>query len=103
LRAPPLNGTIVGQTRGREVTRVFERVFTIGALYGATLASGCGGTGSSVTDCPSYVVVPDAGVSGFSAVGEWRTDAVCAEYCATDYPVCQLASATSVKCQKGCA
>jgi hypothetical protein len=63
----------------------------------------CGGSGSSVTDCPSYVVVPDGGANGFSSVGEWRTDAVCAQYCQADYPVCQLATATSVKCQKGCA
>ena len=63
----------------------------------------CDGSTSSVTDCPSYIVVPDGGASGFSAVGEWRTDAVCAQYCQADYPVCQLATATSVKCQKGCA
>jgi hypothetical protein len=81
---------------------MFERLFGILALCGATLAAGCGGTTSSVTDCPSYVVVPDAAVTGFSAVGEWRSDAVCVQYCATDYPVCQLAAATSIKCQKGC-
>ena len=63
----------------------------------------CGGAVASVTDCPSYVVTPDGGVNGFSSVGEWRTDAVCAQYCQSDYPVCQLATATSVKCQKGCA
>lgn len=78
----------------REVSRL--------VVCGAVLALGCGGTSSSVTDCPSYVVVPDAGVTGFSAVGEWRSDAVCARYCDMTYPVCQLASATSVKCQKGC-
>jgi hypothetical protein len=88
---------------GGKVIRVFGRLFGIVALCGATLAVGCGGTGSSVTDCPSYVVTPDAGVTGFSAIGEWRGDAVCAQYCATDFPVCQLASATTVKCQKGCA
>jgi hypothetical protein len=81
---------------------MFGRLFRILAICGTALAVGCGGSGSSVTDCPSYVVVPDAGVTGFSSVGEWRTDAVCAQYCAMDYPVCQLASATSVKCQKGC-
>jgi hypothetical protein len=82
---------------------VLEKVFRIVGFCGATFAAGCESTGSRATDCPSYVVVPDAGVSGFSAVGEWRTDAVCGQYCATDYPVCQLASPTSVKCQKGCA
>jgi hypothetical protein len=82
--------------------RVLGRLFRIVALYGAVTAAGCGGTVNSDTNCPLYIVVPDAGLSGFSAVGEWRTDAVCAQYCATDYPVCQLASATSVKCQKGC-
>ena len=89
--------------RADEVNRMLRRVLRFAALCGATLAIGCGGTGSSVTNCPSYLVVPDAGVSGFSTVGEWRTDAVCAQYCETDYPVCQLVSATSVKCQKGCA
>ena len=55
-----------------------------------------------MTACPSYVVVPDGGATGFSSVGEWRTDAVCARYCQADYPVCQLATMTAVKCQKGC-
>jgi hypothetical protein len=82
--------------------RVFGSLLRLVALYGIAVAAGCGGTGNSVTNCPSYIVVPDAGVSGFSAVGEWRTDAVCTQYCGTDYPVCQFASATSVKCQKGC-
>ncbi len=63
----------------------------------------CGGSATSVTDCPSYIVTPDGGASGFSSVGEWRIDAVCAQYCQSEYPVCQLATATSVKCQKGCA
>jgi hypothetical protein len=84
------------------MNRVLGEVVRFMALYGAILAVGCGGTVSSVSDCPSYVVIPDAGVGGFSTVGEWRTDAVCAQYCDADYPVCQLVSATSVKCQKGC-
>jgi len=68
----------------------------------ASLFTGCGTQTSSVTDCPSYVAVPDAGISGFSSVGEWRTDAVCAQYCDSQHPVCQLVSPTSVKCQAGC-
>jgi len=79
-----------------------SRLFALWYFVGAAGVS-CGGSTSSVTDCPSYIVVSDAGASGFSAVGEWRTDAVCAQYCQADYPVCQLATATSVKCQKGCA
>jgi hypothetical protein len=71
-------------------------------LFAALAVASCGGGGSSVTDCPSYVVVPDGGPNGFSSVGEWRADSVCAQYCQADYPVCQLATATSVKCQKGC-
>ena len=47
----------------------------------ALAVASCGGNGSSVTDCPSYVVVPDGGPNGFSSVGEWRTDSVCAQYC----------------------
>lgn len=82
---------------------MFRPIFRFVGLFGAILAAGCGGMSSSATNCPSYVVVPDAGVSGFSTVGEWRTDSVCAQYCDADYPVCQLASATSIKCQKGCA
>jgi predicted amidohydrolase len=68
----------------------------------AVIVANCDGSGTSVTDCPSYIVVPDGGATGFSSVGEWRTDAVCAQYCQADFPVCQLATATSVKCQKGC-
>ena len=68
----------------------------------AAAVASCGGSGSSATDCPSYVVVPDSPASGFSSVGEWRTDAVCTQYCQADYPVCQLVTPTSVKCQKGC-
>lgn len=60
-----------------------EHLIGILALAAVALATSCGGGGSSVTDCPSY--------------------AVCAQYCATEFPVCQLASATTVKCQKGCA
>ena len=71
-------------------------------LCAAAVLGGCGGTGNSVTNCPSYLVTPDAGVSGFSSVGEWRTDAVCAQYCQVEYPACQQVSATAVKCQKGC-
>ena len=68
----------------------------------AAAVARCGGSGSSATDCPSYVVVQDSRASDFSSVGEWRTDTVCAKYCQADYPVCQLATPTSVKCQKGC-
>ena len=77
------------------------RLLAIWLCAVSSLAS-CGGMSSSVTDCPSYLVVVDDGVSGFSSVGEWRIDAVCSQYCAADYPVCQLASPMSVKCQKGC-
>ena len=77
-------------------------VTALGCSVFMALAS-CGGTVSSVTDCPSYIVVPDGGATGFSSIGEWRTDTVCVQYCQADYPVCQLATATSVKCQKGCA
>jgi hypothetical protein len=65
--------------------------------------AGCGPQeGVTDTDCPNYTVSPDAAITGFSSVGEWRTDAVCTQYCTADFPVCQLATATSVKCQKGC-
>ncbi len=76
-----------------------ERLLRIVALCGVILAAGCGEMKSSVADCPSAVVVRDAGASasGVSAVGEWRADGVCAQYCAVDYPVCELVSATSVR------
>jgi hypothetical protein len=80
------------------------RAFSFLALwcsFGAAVS--CGGTVSSPTDCPSYIVVLDGGANGFSSVGESRSDAVCAQYCQAEYPVCQLATANSVKCQKGCA
>mgnify|MGYP003576357874 CR=1 FL=1 len=48
------------------------------------------------------MVTPDAAITGFAAVGEWRTDSVCTQYCSDDFPVCQLASDTSVRCQKSC-
>jgi len=74
------------------------------ALWGSVslAVANCGGDGSGVTDCPSYVTVPDGAVTGFTSVGEWRTDSVCSQYCPADYPVCQLATSASVKCQKGC-
>lgn len=79
------------------------RIGVIALWCSVSLAvASCGGSGSSVTDCPSYVVVADSGAIGFSSVGEWRTDSVCGQYCQADYPVCQLVTATSVKCQKGC-
>jgi hypothetical protein len=66
------------------------------------LLSACGGSSSEST-CPSYVVTPDGGVMGFSEVGEWHSDdAVCRQYCESDYTVCQMKTATTVKCQKGC-
>ena len=83
--------------------RMRRRAVKVVALFGAILAAGCSGTSVSVTNCPSCVVLPDAGVSGFSAVGEWRTDDVCAAYCDPNYPICQWLSTTSVKCQRGCA
>jgi len=73
-----------------------------GSLFLTIQSSACESEGTSQSDCPSYVVTPDAGISGFSSVGEWRTDSVCTQFCGSDYPVCQLATPTSVKCQKGC-
>ena len=83
---------------GRGAKRAIVRFW---CAIAAVVASGCGSGGSAI-DCPSYLVVPDSGASGFSSIGEWRTDAVCTQYCQADYPVCQLATPTSVKCQKGC-
>ena len=66
-------------------------------------------TVSSPDSCPSYLSRPDgglevsdAGIGGFSSVGEWRIDSVCQRYCTDDYPVCQLVNRNTVKCQKGC-
>ncbi|MBK7583314.1 MAG: hypothetical protein IPI67_24370 [Myxococcales bacterium] len=72
-------------------------------IVGVFASSGCSSqSGVTDTDCPSYLVSPDGGVAGFSAVGEWRTDAVCNQYCEPDFPVCQLDTPTTVRCQKGC-
>lgn len=61
----------------------------------------CGGS-SEAPRCPSYVVMPDGGVTGFTELGEWRTDEVCAKYCQSDYRVCQLQAEGEVKCQQAC-
>lgn len=75
----------------------------LATVVSAVALSGCSSqSGVTDTDCPSYVVTPDGGVAGFSAVGEWRTDAVCDQYCEPDFPVCQLQTQTTVRCQKGC-
>lgn len=66
------------------------------------LACGGGQDATRPEECPSYKVTIDGGASGFSSVGEWRTDAVCQVYCADGYPVCQLVDPTTVKCQRGC-
>ena len=72
-----------------------------GSLFLSLCPLSCGGS-SEAPPCPSYVVTPDGAVTGFEAVGEWRTDSVCAQYCESDYPVCQLQTEGAVKCQKGC-
>jgi hypothetical protein len=72
-------------------------------IVSVVASGGCSSqVGVTDTDCPNYLVTPDGGVSGFYAVGEWRTDAVCNQYWEPDFPVCQLQTPTTVKCQKGC-
>ena len=80
----------------------------LAALAASLLLSACGG--SSPDSCPSYVFHPDgglvetdAGIGGFTSVGEWGAESVCKHYCPSDYPVCQLVNRNTVKCQKGCA
>jgi hypothetical protein len=73
-----------------------------GTVLGVVLLLvGCTAT-APVDDCPSYVVVVDGGATGFSEVGESRTDEPCRQYCRDGYPVCQLLDPTRVKCQAGC-
>lgn len=62
----------------------------------------CGQTGATDTDCDSYTVTPDGGITGFTHVGETRTGSVCAEYCEKSHKVCQLLSGHTVKCQIPC-
>jgi hypothetical protein len=88
------------------------------ALSACILPSAC--VGHSPDSCPSYLVRLDAsalapdggaavdggldgGVVGFTFVGEYGSGPICPRYCPSDYPVCQLVSETTVKCQKGCA
>ena len=88
------------------------------ALSACILPSAC--AGQSPDSCPSYLVRLDAsalapdggaavddgldgGASGFTFVGEWRIDHVCARYCASDCGVCQLVNETAVKCRRSCA
>ena len=95
------------------------RVWVMALWRFAPLAlASCGGCGSSVTDCPSYIVVPDGGANGFSSVGEWRTDAVCAvagktsdaatifmRFIDPNYPLgraVNLASCRSNSCSQAC-
>lgn len=53
-------------------------------------------------DCPSHLVSLDAGATGFSSVGEWRTDSVCTRYCTSEYTVCQFVKQNTIVCQKSC-
>jgi hypothetical protein len=76
-------------------------LLSAGPAFLLLFSSACGS--SSESTCPFYLVTPEAGVTGFSSVGEWRTDAVCAQYCQSDYPICQLSTQDTVRCQKGCA
>jgi hypothetical protein len=72
-------------------------------LFAVATGVGCGSS-DAIKDgpCPAYLVTPDAGVAGFSSVGEWRSDSVCAMYCQKTYPVCELTTQTTVKCQQAC-
>jgi hypothetical protein len=67
-----------------------------------SVSVGCSSSATSPSDCPSYLVAPEQAPMGFSSVGAWRSDDVCTDYCRPDYPVCQLKTPTTVKCQKGC-
>jgi hypothetical protein len=67
------------------------------------LLSSCGDVHMTDTDCPEYSVTPDAGVTGFSSVGEMRSDAVCQKYCTKpNYSVCKLVSDYTVRCINPC-
>jgi hypothetical protein len=75
----------------------------LGLSLGLALPLACGSdVHTDDGDCPRFDVTPDAAVTGFTAVGEWRTDSVCATYCPTDFPVCQLGSQSTVRCQRAC-
>lgn len=62
----------------------------------------CDQSGATDTDCESYTVSPDGGVSGFTAIGEWRTGSFCLQYCEKDYTSCRQVSETAVKCRIPC-
>jgi hypothetical protein len=71
----------------------------------ALLLAACADDGNAVkkpSDCPFVMVVLDAGTDAFATVGEYATDSRCLPFCARQYPVCQLASPTEVKCLPGC-
>jgi hypothetical protein len=83
-------------------TMSFRELVLVGGVASLLLLpSACESQTTSGTNCPSYDVVPDAGVTGFSSPGEWRTDSVCAEYCKSDYPVCQLVNQTTGEMPNG--
>jgi hypothetical protein len=67
-----------------------------------SLPTACSSETGTDLACPSYDVVPDAGVSGFSSIGESKSGSVCAQYCRSGYFFCQLVSQTTVKCQPAC-
>jgi hypothetical protein len=93
------------QTNARptlKVARVPRIVHLIATLGVVTFLLACSSSRGSETDCPSYVVVVEGGATGFSEVGEWRSDELCGEYCKDGYPVCQLVDPSRVKCQAGC-
>ena len=79
------------------------------AVMLSVLAAACLGAAScwshasdSGEDCPNVVVAIDGGLDAFSGVGDWGSGAVCSRFCEPRYTQCQLLSATTLKCQKGC-
>lgn len=89
--------------RGAEMKlRLGRRSPRLVVLFASLAAMACSQEGATDTDCTSYTVTPEGGVTGFGAVGQLLTGAACLEYCEKGYTVCQLLPDDRVKCVIPC-
>lgn len=80
----------------------FLKLLVVG-FAGSVFAAGCGdATQNTPTECPSTLVMLDAGTDAFANTGEYASDSRCAKFCDAEHPVCELVNGTTVKCMKGC-
>lgn len=82
--------------------RLAHRCRRLAVPLAALVAMACSQDGATDTDCTSYTVDVEGGVTGFGAVGDILTGAACLDYCEKAYTVCQLLSGARVRCEIPC-